>query len=386
MNCLAPISIPDKVAARYGFHGRFITVPCGHCSECARDRRNDWFVRLNSVYQRHRELKIPVWFVTVTINQKLWPGFTVSSSGVEDRVTVFVRSWCERFRYLNNGKMPLRFLCCEFGSENRQYIDSHGRSRISTGALHFHGLIFGRIDWNRISKGLEATHGWIDYSLVRGPECIRYTVKYATKDFSEENPKRRSRVFCSPGIGDPSYYFGDSTPTPIVMVGAFHYRTPRYLIEKQWIYCYSKSHFTDWSSRFALRESRSALTDCFGRFFLVNENAKIRIAMYREQDDFYFQNRHFLYSPDRYVRSYWLDRLTDGNCASTYDDVVALCNLKLSGQSHPLLRRRYLENIFYHITDDLYPNINFNNFNPLTFFTDHERYLSILSLSCDIET
>ncbi|QXN75237.1 replication initiator protein [Microvirus mar48] len=386
MNCLAPISIPDKVAARYGYHGRYIKVPCGHCAQCARDRRNDWYVRLNSVYRRHVERHIPVWFVTVTINQNLWPGYLVSSPGVEDRVTGFVRSWCERFRYLNDGKMPLRFLCCEFGSENRPYIDDYGNTRISTGALHFHGFIFGFINWSKVAKGLEETHGWVDYSRVRGPQCIRYTVKYATKDFSEENPKRRSRVFCSPGLGDPSFYFGESIPTPVILIGAFHYRTPRYLIEKQWIWLYSKSHFDDWRSRISLRNSRLALTDVFGRFFLVNENAKKRILLYNQQDAFYASNRDKLYDPNLSVRSYWLEKLLQSLNVSSFDDVKTLYNLGLTGLSHPLFRREYLQNMYYHIHDDILPNEQFFNFNPYLFFTDYERYKNFFSLSGDFET
>lgn len=375
MACLCPISIPDKIAREYGFKGATMVVPCGHCVECARQRRNDWFVRIWTVYNKCVSDHLPVWFFTATIDPRIWPDMNLKNPDISGLVTPFVRSWNERFRYLNGGVMPLRFMCSEFGSCDRDYIDKNGVVRVTTGALHFHGLIFGYIPVRKLKSGFMLTHGHVDFNLIRGPQAIRYTVKYATKDYSVEDPRLRARVFCSPGIGDPSFYFGDSMPTPYVLINGFHYRTPRYFIEKQLIRFYGRDRFF--------------LPD--GHSLLVHKNFEVRLSQFNMIQDCLYNNP---------FGSVNLDFLSKNAAPffrrpASYEEVLHLAKLHKTGFSHPTLvqHRRFHSNIAYRDLlshDDLFhPDIpyiatldnNSNSFH-LNFF-DYERSKTVVPLSLD---
>lgn len=371
MACIAPITIPDKFLASQGLKGAKITVPCGHCVGCAHDRVNDWYVRLHTVHHEYAVVKKqPVWFFTASINPKLWPGMVKSSPGVRDRVTPFVRSWNERLRYLNGGKMPLRFMCSEFGSEGREYISQNGRHRITTGALHFHGLLFGYLPLAKIKSGFEQTHGWIDISRVESEACVRYTVKYATKDYSQKDPLLRSRTFCSPGLGDPSFYFGDGVPTRTVLINGYHYRTPRYLIDQQWINIYG---------------GRNKYFDEFGHSRLVWLNGIKRVEQGLAVDGAFEAALRGGYY-DWYLSQYF----SKHKPVPTYNYVLKLCELKRVGPGHPLLRQRELNDsdrvwrstLLEDHSFDTPPKPFVNQF----YLTDYERHQTQLSLSLDFET
>lgn len=373
MNCLAPIIIPDKPLIARGVKNAFIKVPCGHCVECARDRRNDWFVRLWSTYNRCKSLDIPVWFVTITIDPFLWPNMNISNPDIGNLITPFVRSWNERFRYLNNGKMPLRFICSEFGSRDRDYIDYNGVTRVTTGALHFHGLIFGFLPLSDLIHGLQRTHGYVQFDRIKSPRAIRYVVKYCTKDYSVEDPKLRARTFCSPGIGDSTFYFKDQPATKVVLINGFHYRTPRYFIDSQWLYCYSVSHSCD------LRTARKNFHDSAGRSAIVNENIRSRYKAYVD-----FCN--YFYSLSSESRKLFLSSLAAKKSdVLSYDDVVKLCTLKRVGLMHPTLRHHslvFLDREFYNICSCDY---SFNSVKPFNN-NFYERSQIVFPLSFNFET
>lgn len=368
MACICPISIPDKVLSRFGYKGYSLTVPCGHCVGCARDKINDWFVRLYSVYSDYVKRGEPVWFVTVTIDPKLWPNMIKDSSGVGDRITPWMRSWNERLRYLNGGKMPLRFLCSEFGSLGEHYVDSHGVTRITTGALHFHGFLFGYLPIKDIQAGLALTHGHVDFERVRSSSCIRYAVKYATKDYSISDPLLRARTFCSPGLGDPSFYFGDSAPTPFVLINGFHYRCPRYLLDKQLLSLYTKDCFYN----------------AFGRSMVVVENAIHRIQDIERS----YKEVHFV---KVLGASYMAWYLSKGSLRPRPDyslqAVYNLLDLRRVGCGHPVLRHEQKvlsDNLFRSVIEEdrsfvnsVSPPVFINQFN----LFDHEGHKTFLPLS-----
>lgn len=370
MPCLCPISIPDKVLSDFGVKGQSILVPCGHCVGCAHDKINDWFVRLYTVYQDYVSRKEPVWFVTVTIDPKLWPGMTKDTYGVRDKITPWIRSWNERLRYLNNDKMPLRFLCSEFGSLGETYRDCHGVVRITTGALHFHGFLFGYLPIKRIQEGLRQTHGHVDFDRVRSAACIRYAVKYATKDYSISDPLLRARTFCSPGLGDPAFYFGNSAPTNFVMINGFHYRCPRYLIEKQWKDLYGKENFFDST----------------GRSRLVISNALDRIEQLRrlnDQLDDYVSRGSEFWS--------WYCWQVQKNQYNPYDysKLDRLLALNRVGPGHPVLRYREKQANFRLYQSALESDRTFVNYSPFVSFQNQfndEGHQTFFPLSENLAT
>ncbi len=374
MNCCSPISIPDKHLRLMGVPDAQILVPCGHCVECARDRRNDWFVRLWSHYQRCVEKDVPVWFVTVSIDPKKWPNLNVNCPGVEDRIAPFIRSWKERFRYLNGGTMPVVFLCNEFGSCGRDYVDRNGVVRVTTGALHFHGVIFGDLDIRNIGLGLKATHGYTQFDPIRGPQCIRYVVKYATKDFSIENPCLRARVFTSPGLGDPTYYFGDSPATPIVIINGYHYRTPRYFLERQWIHVYAVYN------RVSFDEARKKFIDSLGVSTIVRENVLRRYRNYLEVYPFDLSHGPAFYS-------YFLSNvISKSRTAHSIDKVKRLFDLKIVGYGHPTLRHCERLSSYLAFCDEIYNDHSFLFNKPIFLKQFYERTQIIVPLSLNFET
>lgn len=319
---------------RYNGRQRYITVPCGHCVECARAKRNEWFVRLWSTYCVLSKMGIPTWFVTVTIDPKLWPNMTLDSPGIADRISPFVRSWTERLRYLNYGKMPLRFLCSEFGSKGESYIDSNNRIRISTGALHFHGLLFGNLPLRRISAGLSLTHGHVKFERIKGPQCIRYTVKYATKDYSVEDPKLRARTFASPGLGVPSFYFGNNPATNIVTINGFHYKTPRYLKDLQWLILYSRFKYGV-SDKLHLSKVRKEIVTPFGHTLISLESAKYRCCLSDRLD----AALSFYADADPVSRKRFYSQLErNGVHFCSVSELQSMVSMGLVGPGHPDLR------------------------------------------------
>lgn len=370
MACICPITIPDKFLASQGLKGAKITVPCGHCVGCAHDRINDWYVRLHTVYKEYESKGEPVWFFTASIDPNLWPNMTKSSFGVKDRITPFVRSWNERLRYLNGGKMPLRFMCSEFGSEGREYVAQNGQHKITTGALHFHGLLFGYLPLRTIKDGFEQTHGWIDIQRVRSEASVRYIVKYATKDYSERDVLLRARTFCSPGIGDSSFYFGDGAPTRTVLINGFHYRSPRYLIDQQWIKLYGgrQNYFDEF------RHSRLVWLNGIKR---LESGSTAQKAFEDAVSGGYY---------DWYLSQY----LSKHKPEPTVEYVQKLCDLRRVGPGHPILRQRELNDSYRSWCSalsldrsfDVSPTPYINQFN----LTVYERCKTQLSLSFDFET
>lgn len=386
MSCIAPIEVLDKPLQKRGLKGATLKVPCGHCVECARDRRNDWFVRLWSMYRRMEELGVPVWYVTVTIDPKLWPDMRLDSPGIGDRITPFVRSWNERVRYLCGGAMPIRFLCSEFGSKDRDYVDKHGVLRVTTGALHFHGLLFGRLPLDRLLPGLAETHGHMDIDRIRGRAAIRYIVKYSTKDYSIADPKLRARTFCSPGIGDPTYYFGDSPASRIVLINGYHYRTPRYLIEKQWYILYAKRNFSVVNKE-TLRAARLASFDCFGRSVFVRENAKRRADAYSEAVRSNCQRA--VYDPAGYRANIDLC-LSRPSRILSFEQLCSLRDLRRIGPGHPELRRLSNVRLDERVCSALMRDVSFVSYSPI-FYKPIKNYFNernqiILSLPLDFPT
>lgn len=378
MSCLAPISVPDTLLRARGVRDASLIVPCGHCVECARARRNDWFVRLWSVYKRYEALDLPVWFVTITIDPSLWPNHNKKYDGVDRLVTPFIRSWNERLRYLNDGKMPLRFLCSEFGSSDRDYVDCHGNVRVTTGALHFHGLLFGYLDIKRLQDGFCKTHGYVHFDRIRGPQGIRYVVKYCTKDYSIENPLLRARTFCSPGIGDPTFYFGNTPATDFVIINGFHYHTPRYFKERQWLNIYAFNH------QCSIGVARKAFYDSFGHNSIVINNAVKRYSIYLDQ----IKRAEFLRydNPlcDSSYREYRYSSLIDSRSLPLLSDVQSLCSLGKVGPGHPALvydRKFRLELVSRLL---LSSDQSFVNVKP--YFYQHERDQIVIPLSLDFSS
>ena len=66
-----------------------IMVPCGHCEECLRQQRNDWYVRLERETKYQKSLHRNSVFVTITIAPEHYDSALLNPSS-------FIRMWFER--------------------------------------------------------------------------------------------------------------------------------------------------------------------------------------------------------------------------------------------------------------------------------------------------
>lgn len=228
---------------------RRLLVPCGHCEDCLRQIRNDWFIRINRELAYCRAHRLDAMFITITIAPKYYNDALLNPSG-------FIRKWFERLRHVT-GRSIKHVLFQEFGEHPEAGLDPR---------LHFHGFLFDtRLSYNAIRKAVSDL-GWI-WLGAASQKRARYVVKYVVKQilYSGNNEKLRillrdrryTRKYVSAHVGDylgnfaaPSYRNSLWSFVDRKTGRLYEYRIPayynRYLDEKQKI----------------LRQISSALTYC----------------------------------------------------------------------------------------------------------------------------
>ena len=102
---------------------QWIMVPCGHCEDCLRRQRNDWFVRLERELARCKAESRQAIFITITISPKYYKDALLDPSG-------FIRRWNERVRHRIGHSFKHAFFQ-EFGT----HPETGSEPR-----LHFHGF------------------------------------------------------------------------------------------------------------------------------------------------------------------------------------------------------------------------------------------------------
>lgn len=134
-----------------------MSVPCGKCIECLKDRQNSWKIRLVEESREH----LYTYFFTLTYNEDSVP-FTYLEDGTKllHVNKVDIQLWIKRnrmrFERLFNRKVDFKyFICSEYGP--------------NTGRPHYHGILFTEIsktfitsmfnDWN-------SEYGFTNFSLV----------------------------------------------------------------------------------------------------------------------------------------------------------------------------------------------------------------------------
>lgn len=78
--CLNPINIKNpRQFYRLGLDRLTLSVPCGECLECRKQKTNDWFVRLAYEYKDCISHGGSVYFVTLTYNNQSVPVLDTTS-------------------------------------------------------------------------------------------------------------------------------------------------------------------------------------------------------------------------------------------------------------------------------------------------------------------
>lgn len=243
---------------------QWLMVPCGHCEDCLRRQRNDWFVRLERELARCKAESRQAIFITITIAPKYYNEALLDPAR-------FIRRWNERVRHRIGHSFKHAFFQ-EFGV----HPETGSEPR-----LHFHGFLFGTdVLYNTLRSAVsDLGFVWLAKANVKR---ARYTVKYVTKQikfdpasvagktvnvYGNEIPlstllqhKRYTRKFISAGVGD---YLG-IMPRPSVRTrlwsysdGSFSGRSFNYAIPN-----YYNRYLTD-----AEKDIRAVLSaDAYARF------------------------------------------------------------------------------------------------------------------------
>lgn len=185
---------------------QWLMVPCGHCKDCLRRLRNDWFVRLERELARCKAEKQQAVFITITIDPKHYEDALRSPSS-------FIRKWNERVRHRIGHSFKHVFFQ-EFGC----HPESGSEPR-----LHFHGFLFGcNVSYSTLRSAVsDLGFIWLGTASLKR---ARYVVKYVTKQIQFDSvsiagkkitidgvehdlsfvlqSSAYTRKFVSPGVGD----------------------------------------------------------------------------------------------------------------------------------------------------------------------------------------
>lgn len=223
-------------------------VPCGKCFDCARRRKNDWFVRAVKEFtyvkrRRGYSAKRRAYMVTFTFNEDYLPENNLdlidnpSLERINRRtsrsyISSLVRHWKDRLRK-RLGYFPIHFLVAERGE--------------NTNRIHLHGLIITK-DWTSfedIRNSWKYGFSWIE--PLEDISGISYSLKYMLKGLLERqlnNDWLAGLVYVSHGFGSSyldkstlAYIFGRSQYSynrlmTLSEAGDYMYAVPRYYINR----------------------------------------------------------------------------------------------------------------------------------------------------------
>lgn len=298
MACLHPIAIwnrryryqpDDYVASQIMLHPEDVVrqrllVPCGHCPECLRAERNDWYLRLNREFAYQRSVGGSSWFFTLTIAPSNYGKALDNPSG-------YIRSFFEAVRHRFNLSIKHAIF--------QEFSPSRGR-------LHFHGALFGcglrYSDLHFIARDF----GFI-YLRPLNTRTLRYVVKYIVKDIDvcahdgRLLDRKYRRKFVSPRVG---HFIGDF-PAPSFACRKWSFRDARSGIS----YSYRIPRYYD----YAISEEERRKRSTFNAFLVsqgVGDDFASRVVLEALQEAFGDAwQRHV--RPESFRRCIWAQRIIE---------------------------------------------------------------------------
>lgn len=178
--CLSPLLIRNpKKDALIGFDSPYLSVPCGHCTECRMHKADDWYIRNYYEFLDCTEKGGYAQLFTLTYNDENLPVCTSSKLPAFSRE--HIKGYLKRVRH-RIGYGTLRFfISCEYGDE---FHRPH---------YHFVFYVDGSVPRDQLMSALRSswTFGYtytsdIEDGLVQDVRGIRYAAKYATKDLLQD--------------------------------------------------------------------------------------------------------------------------------------------------------------------------------------------------------
>lgn len=162
----------------------YVSVGCGNCYECRKQKAQQWRVRL----QEEIKVQKHAYFVTLTFSNESLIELANARNTLECNATAGkgVRRFLERYRK-KYGKSLRHWLITELGHEGTERIHLHG--------VIFSDNIITMQELNELWK-----YGRADTGIYCNERSINYIVKYVTK-IDEKHKNYRPDIFSSAGIG-----------------------------------------------------------------------------------------------------------------------------------------------------------------------------------------
>jgi len=167
MPCRTPLGVRNLTAAGVIDHNGklpfWITVPCGKCPDCRRNRINGWAFRLEQEEKRC----ISAHFITMTYDNEFLP--ITRTTG---QMTVYKKHTQDFFKRLRKTQPEIHikyFLCAEYGGQTER--------------PHYHAIVFNVINPGQIIDAWRVKDqpmGNVFFGSVT-PASIVYTLKYMDK-------------------------------------------------------------------------------------------------------------------------------------------------------------------------------------------------------------
>lgn len=188
-----------------------IQVPCGHCLECLRKRRQNWVIRAHHLFRRSNLRPDQCLFCTFSISPDNY------ERALKDPYAVW-RRFIDRLRkhprfikgYNKKGKpvyhkVKFHYLAVvEFGDGTR----AKQRGKSTTYRMHFHAVFFGLpLYWWQVRNVWRKHEGFAWVEPLRSFAGVNYVTKYIFKDheaFQTNDGIDRSsngKLFVSHGFG-----------------------------------------------------------------------------------------------------------------------------------------------------------------------------------------
>lgn len=152
-------------------------VPCGKCAECARDKINSWYFRI----QQEIKVSTSVHFVTLTYDEKNLPLMNMEEPTLRKRD-------CQLFlKKLRKKEPDLRYyMVGEYGTKS--------------GRPHYHAIMFNIKEPKNIQKEWGKGFTFSPKLDTKGAE-IRYVLKYINKPKDKKPYRENEFSLMSKGIG-----------------------------------------------------------------------------------------------------------------------------------------------------------------------------------------
>lgn len=166
---------------------RYVSVGCGNCIECQKQKTREWQVRLNEEIREYKNGK----FITLTFSNdkieellEVVKDISLNDYAISNKIaTLGVRRFLERWRKKYK-KSVRHWFTTELGDENDR--------------LHLHGILFTNVENDEIEKIWSYGNIWVGEYV--NEKTINYIIKYVGK-INENHKNYKPKILASKGIG-----------------------------------------------------------------------------------------------------------------------------------------------------------------------------------------